>query len=153
VKTLWKQHGRTTDGTGLEELPTPDHFLSPSTALVGFKKYRPGSEQAVAQRSSRPKSPGREFPVLDGAVISSELLPRFRAGRRPESAPLLSTRSARNSGSPSWTMWGSSGVGTPLEDVSGDVDGGSATVLWGGSSGMSIPENSWRNRMWPDTWI
>ena len=44
-------------------------------------------------------------------------------------------------------------MGTPLEDVSGDVDGGSATVLWGGSSGMSIPENSWRNRMWLDTWI
>ncbi|MET7699403.1 FG-GAP-like repeat-containing protein [Streptomyces sp. NPDC005485] len=28
-------------------------------------------------------------------------------------------------------------VGTPLEDVSGDVDGGSVTVLWGGSSGLS----------------
>ncbi|WP_371667185.1 FG-GAP-like repeat-containing protein [Streptomyces sp. NBC_00289] len=28
-------------------------------------------------------------------------------------------------------------VGTPLEDVSGDVDGGSVTILWGGSSGLS----------------
>jgi hypothetical protein len=28
-------------------------------------------------------------------------------------------------------------VGTPLEDVGGDVDGGSVTILWGGSSGLS----------------
>ncbi|MEV6194606.1 FG-GAP-like repeat-containing protein [Streptomyces sp. NPDC051920] len=28
-------------------------------------------------------------------------------------------------------------VGTPLEDVSGDVDGGSVTILWGGASGLS----------------
>ncbi len=28
-------------------------------------------------------------------------------------------------------------VGTPLEDVSGDADGGSVTILWGGSSGLS----------------
>ncbi|OQQ18523.1 hypothetical protein B0675_16555 [Streptomyces sp. M41(2017)] len=28
-------------------------------------------------------------------------------------------------------------VGTPQEDVSGDVDGGSVTVLWGGASGLS----------------
>lgn len=28
-------------------------------------------------------------------------------------------------------------VGTPLEDVAGDADGGSVTILWGGSSGLS----------------
>ncbi|MFG3147860.1 FG-GAP-like repeat-containing protein [Streptomyces sp. NPDC048243] len=28
-------------------------------------------------------------------------------------------------------------VGTPQEDVSGDVDGGSVTILWGGASGLS----------------
>ncbi|MGW1539210.1 FG-GAP repeat protein [Streptomyces sp. NPDC002309] len=28
-------------------------------------------------------------------------------------------------------------VGTPLEDVGGDVDGGAVTILWGGSSGLS----------------
>ncbi|MET9442394.1 FG-GAP-like repeat-containing protein [Streptomyces sp. NPDC006610] len=28
-------------------------------------------------------------------------------------------------------------VGTPLEDVGGDTDGGSVTILWGGSSGLS----------------
>ncbi|MEV7193757.1 FG-GAP and VCBS repeat-containing protein [Streptomyces sp. NPDC093510] len=28
-------------------------------------------------------------------------------------------------------------VGTPLEDVDGDADGGSVTILWGGSSGLS----------------
>lgn len=28
-------------------------------------------------------------------------------------------------------------VGTPLEDVGGDADGGSVTILWGGSSGLS----------------
>ncbi|MFG2554062.1 FG-GAP-like repeat-containing protein [Streptomyces sp. NPDC048581] len=28
-------------------------------------------------------------------------------------------------------------VGTPLEDVGSDVDGGSVTILWGGSSGLS----------------
>ncbi|MFD8518615.1 FG-GAP-like repeat-containing protein [Streptomyces capillispiralis] len=28
-------------------------------------------------------------------------------------------------------------VGTPLEDIGSDVDGGSVTILWGGSSGLS----------------
>ncbi|WP_430382805.1 FG-GAP-like repeat-containing protein [Streptomyces sp. P10-4] len=28
-------------------------------------------------------------------------------------------------------------VGTPLEDVGGDADGGSVTILWGGASGLS----------------
>ncbi|WP_367574338.1 FG-GAP-like repeat-containing protein [Streptomyces griseoaurantiacus] len=28
-------------------------------------------------------------------------------------------------------------VGTPLEDVDGDTDGGTVTILWGGSSGLS----------------
>ncbi|MFJ7948081.1 hypothetical protein ACIQ6K_31220 [Streptomyces sp. NPDC096354] len=44
-------------------------------------------------------------------------------------------------------------MGTPLEDVSGDVEGGSVTILWGGSSGLPIPENSGHNLMWPDTRI